>query len=116
MQAKIFQSDTARKVLNAPKQSLRSAKQTLENCQENLQTLGDLLHKTVAQSQSVHIQSRIPTPEAEPVSPLIVSSHTIPCCDASTESLSSLGFDLQPRQILSARWPAFTPSFSSVCP
>ena len=59
----------------APKQSLRTAKQTLENCQENLQTLGDLLHKTVAQSQSVHIQTRIPSPEAEPVSPYVISWH-----------------------------------------
>ena len=60
-------------MLNAPKKSLKTAKQTLENCQENLQTLGDLLHKTVAQSQSVHIQTRLPAPEAEPVSPGVIS-------------------------------------------
>ena len=67
MQARIFQSNAARRVLNAPKESLKTAKQTLENCQENLQTLGNLLHKTVAQAQSVHIQTRITAPEAEPV-------------------------------------------------
>ena len=43
VQARIFQSNAARRVLNAPKESLKTAKQTLENCQENLQTLGNLL-------------------------------------------------------------------------
>lgn len=66
-QARIFQSDTARRVLNAPKESLKTAKQTLENCQENLQTLSNLLHKTVAQAQSVHIQTSMVAPEAEQV-------------------------------------------------
>lgn len=66
-QARLFQSNAARRVLSAPKQSLKTAKQTLENCQDNLQTLGNLLHKTVAQAQSVHIQSRVVVPEAEQV-------------------------------------------------
>ena len=67
MQARLLQSDTARKVLNAPKESFKTAKQTLENCQDNLQTLGNLLHKSVAQAQSVHIQTRMVAPEAEQV-------------------------------------------------
>ena len=41
-------SDTARKLMAAPKRTMRTAKQTLENCQENLQTLGNLLQQTVA--------------------------------------------------------------------
>ena len=41
-------SDAARKLLAAPKRTMRTAKQTLENCQENLQTLGNLLQQTVA--------------------------------------------------------------------
>ena len=96
VQARIFQSDAARKVLNAPKQSLRSAKQTLENCQENLQTLGDLLHKTVVQSQSVHIQTRIPIPEAEPVSPPIRTWHAV-----KFSGLRVSGSDLQVHKRLS---------------
>ena len=67
VQARLLQSDTARKVLNAPKESFKTAKQTLENCQDNLQTLGNLLHKSVAQAQSVHIQTRMVAPEAEQV-------------------------------------------------
>ena len=67
VQARLLQSDTARKVLNAPKESFKTAKQTLENCQDNLQTLGNLLHKSVAQAQSVHIQTRMIAPEAEQV-------------------------------------------------
>ena len=74
-QARILHSDTARKVLNAPKESLRTAKQTLENCQENLQTLGNLLHKTVAQAQSVHVQTRMIALEVEAVSRPVRSMH-----------------------------------------
>ena len=62
-----MQSDTARKVLNAPKESFKTAKQTLENCQDNLQTLGNLLHKSVAQAQAVHIQTHMIAPQAEQV-------------------------------------------------
>ena len=44
----MMSSDAARRLLSAPKRSIRTAKQTLENCQENLQTLGSLLQKSVA--------------------------------------------------------------------
>jgi len=74
-QARILHSDTARKVLNAPKESLRTAKQTLENCQENLQTLGNLLHKTVVQAQSVHVQTRMIVLDVEAVSHPVRSLH-----------------------------------------
>ncbi len=79
-------------MLNAPKESLKTAKQTLENCQENLQTLGNLLHKTVAQAQSVHIQTRINASEAEPVRQTIFGNcvaEVAPVCSYWVASLDS---------------------------
>ncbi len=46
-------SDAARKLLAAPKRTIRTAKQTLENCQENLQSLGNLLQQTMAANLAV---------------------------------------------------------------
>lgn len=60
----MMSSDAARRLLAAPKRSIRTAKQTLENCQENLQTLGSLLHKSVAADAPAAATS----PAVEPVS------------------------------------------------
>ncbi len=49
----VVSSDAARKLLAAPKRTIRTAKQTLENCQENLQSLGNLLQQTMAANLAV---------------------------------------------------------------
>jgi hypothetical protein len=61
----VMTSDAARKLLAAPKRTIRTAKQTLENCQENLQTLGNLLQQTVVANLAA--LPRLPTIESEQV-------------------------------------------------
>ncbi|CAL8463148.1 g2682 [Coccomyxa elongata] len=67
----VVSSDAARKLLAAPKRTIRTAKQTLENCQENLQSLGNLLQQTMAANLAVI--SRQPTQEPDLAKP--VGSH-----------------------------------------
>lgn len=70
-------SDAARKLLAAPKRTIRTAKQTLENCQENLQTLGNLLQQTMAANLAVRgasVTSRLPSAEPDLVSLLVGAS------------------------------------------
>lgn len=64
----VVSSDAARKLLAAPKRTIRTAKQTLENCQENLQSLGNLLQQTMAANLAV--VPRQPSYEPELVSTL----------------------------------------------
>ncbi|KAK9907493.1 hypothetical protein WJX75_004778 [Coccomyxa subellipsoidea] len=67
----VVSSDAARKLLAAPKRTIRTAKQTLENCQENLQSLGNLLQQTMAANLAV--VPRQPSYEPELARP--VGSH-----------------------------------------
>lgn len=80
----VMSSDAARKLLAAPKRTIRTAKQTLENCQENLQTLGNLLQQTVAANMSG--LPRLPPIEAEQVVSHDLLLQVITCCNVTEAS------------------------------
>ena len=76
-------SDAARRLMAAPKRTMRTAKQALENCQENLQTLGSLLQQTVATNLPAAVsRPDLPghAPAPEPVRPCALGCQSAPRC------------------------------------
>ena len=101
----VMASDAARRLLAAPKRTMRTAKQTLENCQENLQTLGTLLQQTVATNLPAgvsrpdgHARADAPEPvrpHLTPVAPCASSGLRLTVCRAGRWSMH--GWQRAPR-------------------